>query len=1173
MSFASRIGFDVHFHRPCEGSGKAMKNTRSIYASLICLAVLSAVPAAIRAQSIVTGAVSGSVTDTTGGAVANARVTLENIATGASEQPAHTDASGDFLFPLLKPGSYMLRVSTPNFHTMIAKVEVEVGNTATVNFKLEVGEAAQTVEVTGAAIGVQSEDANISTNLNLSVVQNVPNPGGDLSYYAQLAPGVTMATASGEGYGNFSAYGLPATSNLFTIDGDDYDDPFLNLNNSGSSNLLLGANDIADVDVVVNGYTGQYGRQAGAQVDYTTLAGTNAWHGNAIYNWNGTPLNANDFFLNAQGSPRPFMNNNQWAASLGGPIKKNKVYFFVDTEGIRYVFGTSSQTFLPTAALETYILGNVSPTDVPFYQKIFALYNGAPGAANATPTAQDPVLVDDTFDNNTCGGLGVIPPPPDGSGPGTPGPFFMTPCLRSIFASGSNGNKEWMIIDRVDINFSDKNKLFFRSKVDQGVQPTYTDPIDNSAFGVLSTQPQYDGQVNYTHIFNPNVVNSFIGSVLYYSAFFDVTNESKSLGVFPDILYSSDTSLFPLGIGSNTYNGVIPSDAPFPSGRNVLQWQLVDDISIQHGRHDFKMGINFRRDDISDYTASEGGYPLVQSSLADFASGIADIASMEFAKDAGQPLAFSSLGAYFQDAMRVNAKLKLTLALRFEPGSAGTCQSSCVARAALPFQDDLHDPTGDTLPLNQLEVTNIKQILPSVDKLDLEPRIGVAWTPFGQNTVFRGGVGLFADLYPGDILDDFTRNSPEVNAFTIATTADTTIALSPAEPNNAQAVLTACNTAYNTAFNSGGTFDSYQDTNITLGSMHETAAAAGCGTPLLYDTVSPLRAPKYLEWNFEIQHAFGSTTTLSINYVGNHGWDEIIIDPYLNSFTDSGFGGLPSAAPDARVLDVLQITNQGISNYDGLTVSIQKRLWHGLQGAVNYTYGHALDDLSNGLLESFSFADSLSYQIDPHNLQKFNYSSSDYDARHTLNAYFEWDLPFKSDTAWLNHVIGGWTLSESFFARTGFPFSISDGDTEFGLSQGATNLDFNTVLAQPVTSVPSSCTSINPNAPCYAVSDFNGAPTTFATTPRNTYRGPGYFNTDLTIHKTFPISERAGFTLQATAYNVLNHVNFANPGNNTAFSTLGYSNSTVTSPTGPYGAFASAATDMRIVQLTGKLTF
>jgi len=171
------------------------------------------------------------------------------------------------------------------------------------------------------------------------------------------SPGVTMNTSNGGGYGNFTAFGLPATANLFTINGNDYNDPFLNLNNSGASNLLLGSNEIQEVAVVSNGYTGQYGRQAGAQVDYTTKSGTPSFHGDAVYYWNGSTLNANDFFLNQAGEARPFENNNQWAASLGGPIKKDKAFFFINTEGLRYTFGSSNQVFVPTQGFQSYVLG------------------------------------------------------------------------------------------------------------------------------------------------------------------------------------------------------------------------------------------------------------------------------------------------------------------------------------------------------------------------------------------------------------------------------------------------------------------------------------------------------------------------------------------------------------------------------------------------------------------------------------------------------------------------------------------------------------------------------------------------------------------------------------------------------------------------------------------------
>ena len=186
------------------------------------------------------------------------------------------------------------RLRRSGFKQTTESVDVLLGQIATANLKMELGSGAVTVEVTGQGAMLQTEDANISSNFDTNQIQNVPNPGGDITYVAQSAPGVTMNNSTGGGYGNFSAFGLPGTSNLFTVNGNDYNDAFLNLNNSGSSNLLLGGNELQEVAVVSNAYTGQYGRQAGAQIDYSTKSGGNAFHGDAVYNWTGRELTAND---------------------------------------------------------------------------------------------------------------------------------------------------------------------------------------------------------------------------------------------------------------------------------------------------------------------------------------------------------------------------------------------------------------------------------------------------------------------------------------------------------------------------------------------------------------------------------------------------------------------------------------------------------------------------------------------------------------------------------------------------------------------------------------------------------------------------------------------------------------------------------------------------------------
>ena len=231
----------------------------------------------------------------------------------------------------------------------------------------------------------------------------MPNPGNDLTFYALLAPGVQLSTNGGTG--NFSTFGLPATSNTFTINGAVNNDTFFNVGNTGATNLMLGSNAIGEAAVVNNGYTGQYGGLAGAQVNYVSKSGTNDYHGNAIYYWNGRAMNANNWFNNQSGEPKPFSNVNMWATSIGGPFpkQKNKTFFFFDYEGTRIVLPTNVQAKIPSPQFATATLNNLAATGqsqaVPFYQNIFNLYAGAPGASFATP-----------IPGGGCGTFNPLPP-------------------------------------------------------------------------------------------------------------------------------------------------------------------------------------------------------------------------------------------------------------------------------------------------------------------------------------------------------------------------------------------------------------------------------------------------------------------------------------------------------------------------------------------------------------------------------------------------------------------------------------------------------------------------------------------------------------------------------------------------------------------------------------------
>ena len=269
---------------------------------LAVLALLVTFQAQSNAQSIIAGDVTGTVTDPTGAAIPGAMVTLTNVNTNTSQRVT-TNIEGSYRFAFVAPGSYKVTVSATGFQTQQHPgVIVSAGQPTPANVQLALAGATQTVDVVESGASVQTQNADVATNFTQNMIDNLPNPGGDITYFAQTAPGVVMNTDGGNG--NFSAVGMPGTSNLFTINGMNDNDPFLSVNNSGASNLSLGSNDIAEANIINNAYSGQYGQYAGSQVAYITKSGTNQFHGDAVYNWNGRALNADQFFSNSVASRR-----------------------------------------------------------------------------------------------------------------------------------------------------------------------------------------------------------------------------------------------------------------------------------------------------------------------------------------------------------------------------------------------------------------------------------------------------------------------------------------------------------------------------------------------------------------------------------------------------------------------------------------------------------------------------------------------------------------------------------------------------------------------------------------------------------------------------------------------------------------------------------------------------
>jgi len=1174
-----------------------------LLAALAVMALL--VPGFAVAQSTTQGAINGTVTDQSGAVLPDVNVALKNLEQGYTRS-TKSNSQGAFQFPLLDPGTYALTMTAPNFKTLTVTTTVSVGQTSIVNQKLEVGAAGTTVEVSSEAPLLQSETSEISTTFNEREISEVPNPGNDLSFIAQTAPGSVMNTEGG--YGNFSSFGISASSNLFTLNGMYDNDPFLNLNNSGATNLLLGQNEVAEATVVTNGYSGQYGGFAGANVNYITKSGSNNWHGNAVYWWNGRVMNAADYFSKnyqdpASVLPRQFDNANQYAASFGGPIWKNKAFFFWNYEGLRVLLPTSDQVYQPCSSsiptcvatanipeggaedFQTATINNLTENGLalsaPFYQSMFKFFNTAPGVgkAQALPAA------------SSCGAYGStesgspyqLTDPTNGALFGQGG----NPCTATYRINPTTFTHEYLTAGRFDFNITNNDKIFVRLQEDIGWQATYTDPI-NTLFNATSYQPEYQAQVSWNRAFGVKASNNLVLSAQYYRAIFGPVSLSNTLAAFPTTLL----------LGDGTMSTIGGDDFIWPQGRNVTGYQLVDDYSYAlSAKHTLKLGLYFHRNLVSDhdYGFFQSGYDLPLDISSWFYGGNSPSAyallEQAFPSSLDQPIKLYQLGWYLQDEWKPRSDLKLTLALRADHNSIPYCGTNCFAHFTGTFAS-IADPTGLT-PYNTSIQTGLSEAMPSFTSVAWQPRFGFAYSPsWAKNTVFRGGIGLFMDTFPGQIADSLSGNSPLLNTF--VTVLDN---LSPTQTNS-NLFIDAANS--NSAFVAG--FKAGENLPQIASNPVFTCPTCVPFTPPGFSNVSAVKAPIYQEWNFEVQHQIGNNTAVSLNYVGNHGTHETTffngINGYcLTSQCPNGWLGLPTAPADPRFGEVAQIQTAAISNYNGLSASFQHRFQHGLQLQVNYSWSHALDEISNGGFNGFGGGSLLS-PISPFNLRAFNYGNADYDVRHYVSANYVYELP-KGPTA----LLKGWQLSGTLFARSGFPFTVTNS--------AVTNLLSSQGFGGPATATyagPSSyphCggpigTLDDPvagpgqtNAPCFPAADFpdsdpvaaafggtgpgpgNQLLTGLVNQRRNQLFGPHYFDTDMTIMKytQIPHWETAKFGIGAQFFNLFNHPNFANPNNNINSPGFGTVTGTVNPPTSILGSFLGGDASVRLIQLTAKFNF
>jgi hypothetical protein len=560
--------------------------------------------------------------------------------------------------------------------------------------------------------------------------------------------------------------------------------------------------------------------------------------------------------------------------------------------------------------------------------------------------------------------------------------------------------------------------------------------------------------------------------------------------------------------------------------------------------------------------------------------------------------AFYSLGLYGQDEWHARSNLTLTLALRADHQSNPVCESSCFARLPGPFNSVSHDPAQ---PYNEVILVNQKQAFPNTDSIVWSPRFSFAWQPLGvsHNTVIRGGGGIFYDPAAGALGATLAFNPPPYNSFAVSG-----YNLAPGETNSLSQNASSSNAAFLKGFATGQTLAQIQaaDPNFT--------------PPGIQNPANTIHSPQYQKWSLQVQQSFGASTSLTIGYFGNHGIHEVVQNANANAF---GFGSFPnfkcsspavSPCADPRFGSVTEFETDAVSNYTGMVLSFEQRItgWGRGLFQANYTYGHALDEVSNGGIYQFS-AGSSALPQDANNLRG-SYGPADYDVRHSFNANYVWEVPVKEVLRGRGseYLVNGWQISGTIFARTGFPYTVLDSSETGNLIK---NNFFGTIYSVPVTPlgpagpcgkgavVPSSpvpCQPAqvladgtpNPNAHFVqsgCETGFNsgnlgpfpqcdGPAVSFAQ-GRNRFRGPSYFNTDLAVMKNtkIPHWENGVLGIGFQFFNLFNHPNFGFPDTGSDHYGFGQIFYQEQAPTSILGAGLNANVSPRMIQVRVQLQF
>lgn len=1118
-----------------------------------------------------TGGLAGVVKDPSGAVIAGATIKVVDTERG-TEHAATTNAQGEFIVSPLKIGRYQVTAEKAGFKKTVAgPITVNVDERPAVNIVLSVGDFHEVVNVTTQAPLLETQTSDLGQLVDSRQAETLPLNGRNYAQLALLGAGIAPSEPGSRveaSYG-FSSNGSRSLQNDFLLDGID--------NNSNLGDVLTGQayviqpsiDAIQEFKVQTNAYSAEFGRGNGAILNAVLKSGTNGFHGDLYEFFRNDVLDARNAFDTFGRQP---YHQNQFGATFGGPIIKDRTFFFVDYEGFRVVQALPQLSSIPTAAeiggdFSSFLTTTVAP-------QVDANGNVLPGTT-ALDCNGHPTYLGEIFNTRLTKASGLNPSgycgvPIGINAGGNPTNIFpkgsidpLAARISALFPSpnvninGSNylaePKKTYSRNNfdvRIDHRISDKDNLFGTFSYE--TQPSFTpSPFQNALDGgAFSDGYENDSfrsiAVSETHVFSPNLINEFrLGYNRINTHRFQLnfnTNISGQLG-FPGVPFGPNIGGLPQ-ISINDGTATLGSAGFLPAIEKQNTYVLTDNLTLVRGRHSFKFGTEIRHEEFtlfepsaprgtlnfgSDFTDNPASPTSGGEAFATFLLGI---------PDAGQITSLHSVdyhrpvyGFYAQDDFRMTPHLTLNLGLRYDLFTAVKARGN--QQANFDFAtDSLVVPAGQTAQLTPFLAANIpidrngsSGLIPT-DLNNFAPRVGFAYE-INKRLVMRAGYGIF---YGGDENGPYSNPSPGFNPpFFVTQNYSVPCFLSSANPGPSDCSIPGLN-----VLSQGFPANALTDPN----------------TPLLFSVTPKLRTPFTQQWHFGFQYQLPGQSVLEVSYAGSHGSD---LYNYYNgnqAVPEVAFCTTPPNTPGncptaprrpSKICDnsvfppncnevfdtsINQLRSDGFSNYTSLQVRWEKNFSHGLQFEASYTYAHALDDASSANLGSLNNGD-----FRDQTMPWLEYGNSDFDVRHRFVVGYIYQLPFGNGkafgggaTGFLDQLLGNWQVAGIVTAQTGNWFTVTDSLTNVSTSDGGGGVGFYEVRPNVVG---------NPNGkPCVAGTIFNTCafvdntiPFTFGDAGRNIVKGPGLQNWDFSIFKMFPLREQMRLEFRTEFFNIWNHVN------------------------------------------------